>query len=563
MKTLAQRKLDAKNTGWPWPIDHPNDERALMNGCYPDVAAAVRVKEFFEELLVLPKEGGGTRPFVLLDWWYRDAIAPIFGWKKADGRRRFDKAFISTAKKTGKSTVLAGLPLYMMLADGEEEAEAYAAAVDRDQASIIYRKTSRAVKDSTHLSSVCKRVDSQKRIVHPASSSFFEAISSDADSTEGKNPHLLLCDEVHVWKNRQFFDALMYGDISRSQPLMLLITTAGSEIHSIGFEEYEFAKDLHNPNSEFYSQSHYAFIAEADPDLAWDDPIGWQQGNPSLAEGIGSLDKLHAKCEEARQTPRKQRSFERYICNRWVTDVDDPWLDEDMWKACGGAVPSHEGDAAFGGLDLSKSVDLTALCLAFWGHNGAEECIDLRWWFWMPENRLKEKEDRDRVPYRDWVRDGWIEATPGNIVDYAYIRRTISGVTAGEPVEDCLNNRHDIREIAFDKWGSEKLVTELGEYDGIEMAGFGQGYADMSSPSNELERRIAQGLIRHGGNPVAAWMARNAVTDEDPAGNIKPTKKRSRNKIDGIVAAIMALGRLIKGESQVLNYYEDNPVEVG
>lgn len=555
MKSLAQLKIDARNNGWPWPIDHPNDERALLNGCYPDFRAAERVREFFVELLVVPNEGGGVKPFELIDWWYSRILAPLFGWKKRDGRRRFDKGFITTAKKSGKSTVLSGLPLYMVMADGEEEAEAYAAAVDRDQASIIYKKTSRMVKLSPELSGVLTRVDSQKRIVYEETGSFIEAISSDADSAEGKNPHLLIADELHVWKDRQFFNALMYGDIARPQPLFLMITTAGEDPTGVGHEEYEFAKDLLNPANDFYSESHFAFIAEASADKEWDDPEGWKEANPSLACGaIGSIEKLQAKCQEAKQTPRKKRDFIRYICNRWVTEVENVWLPEEAWRDCGQTVPDHIGHDCAGGLDLSKSVDLTSLCLVF--EDG--EYFDYKWWFWMPEEGIKEKEDRDRVPYRMWADQGFIELTPGNIVDYAYIRRQISGVMPAQdrgPTDppkvgqwkNALVNKYKIRSVGYDPYNATKLVTELGEYDAIDMQEFRQGYLSINQPAKEFERRVVSRKIRHGNNPVANWMAGHCVVETDPAGNIKPSKKKSRHKIDGIVGAVMGTGILMSG----------------
>ena len=550
-RSLKQLKIDVRNGGWPWPIEHPNDERALLGGCRPDFAAAERIRNFYLKLLRLPKQdGGGTEPFVLIDWWYSRVLAPLFGWKKADGRRRFDKGFVSTGKKQGKSTVLAGLPIYMITADGEEEAEAYSAATDRDQAGIVYKKTDRMVKLSPSLSRVLHRVSSQKRIVHEASGSWYEAISSDADSAEGKNPHLLIADELHVWKDRQFFNALMYGDIVRPQPLFLMITTAGDDQTSIGYEEYQFAKDLLDPANDFYSESHFAFIAEAKSTREWDDPAGWLEACPSLAAGvIGSVEKLQAKCDEAKQSPRKQREFRRYICNWWVDINEDPWLDVDAWRACKAATEPHDGKRCWGGLDLSKSRDLTALCLAF--PDG--EYLDLWWHFWCPADRVKDHEDKWRVPLSMWIADGWITATPGNIVDYAYIRQFISGVmldAEGKPLADrwpdAMAACYQIRQIGFDPWNSTKLVTELGEYDGLQMMEVRQGYASISAPCKEFERRMLGRKIRHDGNPVMDWMVRNCITDSDPAGNIKPSKKKSQQKIDGVAAAIIATALAIR-----------------
>jgi len=549
-KSLAQLKLDAANAGWPWPITHPNDERAMLDGCYPDFAAAEHVRGFYLDCLCIPAPGGGVQPFVLLDWWYRDVLAPVFGWKQKDGRRRYDKAFVTTGKKSGKSTVLSGLPLYMILAQGIHEAEAYATAVDRDQATLIYRKTSEMVRQSPHLRSILKRVDSQKRIVHHGSASFFEAISSDADTADGLNPVLLICDELHEWKDRRFFTKLMYGDIVRAEPLFLMITTAGDDDESIGFEEYEFAKALLDPNDPFYSQSHFACIREAGDEHEWDNPDGWQQANPSIAEGLGNLVKLQSKCDEARKTPRKIREFTRYICNRWVSVIEDPWISPDSWAACGGMIGNHEGESVWLGLDLSAVLDVTALCAAWWAEEGV---IDLAWWFWMPKEGIRDKEDRWGVPLRAWVSDSWMIQTPGKSVNYRNIRGLISGLTFDEDGNATrvdgsgLRDKYRIEEIAYDPWNATQLVEDLEQHDGHACVEHRQGYISMNTPCKEFERRIADCELRHGNNPVAKWMISHCIVDQDPAGNIKPNKKKSKHKIDGIVAAVMAAGRAVAG----------------
>jgi len=544
MKSLEQLKIDQKNNGWLWKIEHPNDERALLNGCQTDFNAAEKIRKFFEKLLKIPGASGGMVPFVLLDWWYSKILAPLYGWKRKDGRRRFDKGFITTAKKSGKSTVLSGLPLFAITADGEEEAEAYSTAVDRDQAAIIYKKTDRMVKLSESLSRVIHRVPSQKRLLHDASGSWYEAISSDADSAEGKNPHLLIADELHVWKDRQFFSSLMYGDIRRSQPLFLMITTAGDDEECIGYEEYQFARDLLDPNNDFYSESHFAFIAEADKERNWDDPEGWIEACPSLSDwGTTAIEKLEAKCLEAKKTPRKQRDFKRYICNWWVNVNEKPWINIDDWRACKSDLLDHGGEKTWGGLDLSRTMDLTALCMAF----SADDCIEYFWRFWCPKDRIREHEDNWRVPLSTWIREGWVIATPGNSVDYAWVRREISGIMLdelGKPLEGKWENnfsdKYVIQTIGFDPWNSSKIITELNEYDGVSMVPVRQGYASLNSPCKEIERRIADKKIRHGGNPVMDWMIRNCITDDDPAGNIKPSKKKSRQKIDGVSAMVIA-----------------------
>jgi phage terminase large subunit-like protein len=560
--SLAQLKIDARNNGWPWPIDHPNDERALLDGCMPDIKRAERVRKFYKTAMRLPAPGGGTQPFEMLEWWYRDVMAPLFGWLRPDGRRRYDKGFITTAKKSAKSTIVSGLPLYMMLADGEDEAEAYSAATDRDQASIVFQKTLRSVRLSDALKRVVHPIESRKRIEHKASGSWYEAISSDADSAEGKNPHLLLVDELHAWKDRKFFNSLMYGDIAREQSLFLMITTAGEERASVGFEEYELAKALFDPDDDFYSLNHFAFIAESTDEQEWDDPQGWKDANPSIGQGyrLPTIEKLQTRCDEAKKSPRKKREFLRYICNRWGDAEVNPWLDLEAWKACIALeqVP-HLGERTWGGLDLSRTRDLTAMVLV-WPDG---ECLDVECRFWCPEGRLKQFEEEWRVPLRDWAQMGFVMPTPGNSVDYAYVRREISGVMLdeeGKPLEGrwdgCLAERYDIQEIAFDPYNASKLVTELGEYDGLTMVEMRQGYVTLNSPSKALENLVVNRQLRPGHNPVLNWMVRHCEVDDDPAGNIKPSKRRSRYKIDGIVALIMALGRADLAPVQGPSYYE-------
>lgn len=542
-KSLIQMKVDAKRAGWARWIRHPNDERAMFeSGCYFDASAAERVRDFFAELLTLTHGTTAGQPFFILDWWYEDVIAPIFGWKRADGRRRFDKAFVTTAKKSGKSTTLSGLALYLMRADREPGSHVFSAAVDRDQASIVFRQAKEMVKRSEELTADLKVNETRKRILHEPSNSFYEAISSDADSTEGLNPHGLIVDELHAWRDRSFFESLMYADIAREQPLFLMITTAGDDDKSVCYEEYDFAKRLLSQDDPLYSVSHFACIHEAVTELAWDDPVAWRQANPSLDEGVGSIEKLQSKSEEAKGSPRKIASFERYVCNRWVAAADN-WIDLDSWRLCNGPVEDHAGDPGWFGLDLSQTRDLSALCGAF-RRKDDPEVLDLLWWFWLPADGIADKEKQDRVPYREWLADGWLELTPGPTVDYAWIRKRISGyVSLGKRVDDCLLRRYRVQTIAFDPYNAQALTKALDSEDGAPLEEHRQGYISMNSPVKMFEASILNGRICTGGNPIADWQARNAVVDEDPAGNLKPRKRREKARIDGIVAAIMAVGR--------------------
>lgn len=610
---LAQLITNAKAEGWydhilqPDGTLHPNNERALLQGCYFDVRAAEDVMRFYVTALRIKWDAGqvlnewerdwilhffprydvdtrrATKPFVLLQWWYERVLAQLFGWKRPDGRRRFDKGFITTAKKSGKSSTLAGLPLFMLMADNEEEAEAYATATTEKQAGIIFDKTHHmGCSSQSVLRGALRPVPSKRRLVYEKTGSIFEALSSDADAVEGKNPHLLIADELHVWSDRQYFDALMYGDISRAQPLFLMITTAGENMTSVGYEEYEYAKDLIDPNSSLYSMSHFAFIAEAGRDLhtgqvaekiegqsdnfRWDDPESWKQANPSLAEGVGSVEKLIAKCEEAKKTPAKKRSFIRYICNRWVAAVDEPWIKRDYWDECEDkSLELPEGQEIFCGFDFATVEDLVALAKVWWiEHN----LMGLDVEFFMPEEGVIEKTQRWKVPLMDWIDTGYITTTTGRTVDHAEMRWHISGVatdeagaTLKERNPESLDERYSIQEFAFDRAHTRDLViVQLGEYDGLPVAEFGQGYLSMSSPAKEFHKRVTDGTIRHPHNPVMDWMIGHCVIDKDPAGSIKPNKKKSRQKIDGIVASIMAVGASMAYQPKPKSPYETRGV---
>jgi phage terminase large subunit-like protein len=576
-KQLAQLKLDASNSDWGvwckhWDRDprdmHPNDERALLDGCYFDILAANRIHQFFEERCTLPDRRTktnplGIKPFILHDWWFRDILGPLFGWKRRDDRRRFDKGFITTAKKSGKSTVLAGLPAYMITADGE------------DQASIIFEKSARMVQKSPQLNKRLKITPYKKRIYDQRTGSWYEALSTDADSADGKNPHLLIVDEIHRWKNRAFFDALMYGDVSREQALFLMITTAGEALEGVGYEEFELARALCDPHDESYIMSHFAAILQANPDRSWDDPEGWKEANPTIVEDRTEqrIAKLQARCDTAKLKPADKRKFMRFICNWWVEDVVDTFIDPEIWRLGKRTDIKPAKLAACGlGLDLSSTIDITACCKATPhkmpkvdeslrdsnagsasappDHDHQPKVIDgfyLEWMFWMPADTIIAAEERDRQPYREWADAGYIQLTPGSRVQYQYVRRWISGVELDEeggtmPIRysGAVVYQNKVKGIGYDRWCAESLVAQLSDYDGLTMLEVGQGYKD-SSPACKRFRELAVDKALWHNNPVADYMIRYCKNDEDPAGNIKLNKKKSRRRIDGIAAGVMAI----------------------
>jgi phage terminase large subunit-like protein len=543
MADLAQKLVDAREGGWMEWIRSEADERAVLDGCWFDLKAAERVRTFFRQFLRHSKGQWAGKPFELLDWQWRDIVAPLFGWKRADGTRRFRRGYIEVPKKNGKSTLFSGLSLYLLAGDGEQGAEIYSAAVDRDQASIVYTEAANMVEASPALSSRLGVVRSTKRITFLKTRSFYKALSADVPAKEGLNAHAVLIDELHAQRSRELWDTLRYAGASREQPLHLSVTTAGFDRLSICWEQHQYAE--HVLSGQIEDSAFFPYISAAAQDDDWTDPEVWQQANPSFGITL-SADQFAEDCREAQESPAKENSFRRYRLNQW-TEQDVRWINMAKWDACGEITADLDKKECFGGLDLSSTTDLTAFVLVF----PADGWFDVLAWFWVPEEGAKRRERRDRVPYSQWIRDEYIEATPGEAIDYDRIRQKVKE----------LGEQYFIRSIAIDRWNATQLSTQL-DGDGFEIVAFGQGFASMNWPTKKLEEIVLSGRLRHGGNPVLRWMAGNASLETDAADNWKPSKKKSRERIDGIVALIMGLERA-STQSPHYSFYMLNDLEMG
>lgn len=544
MSQLAQLLSDARSQGWAEWVHSEADERAVLEGCVFDLQAAERVRTFFRRFLRHSKGEWAAKPFELLEWQWRDIVAPLFGWKRADGTRRFRRGYIETPKKNGKSTLFSGLSLYLLVGDGEAGAEIYSAAVDRDQASIVFNEAVHMVEASPALASRLNAVRSTKRIVFQRTRSFYKALSADVPAKEGLNAHAVLIDELHAQRSRDLWDTLRYAGASRRQPLHLSVTTAGYDKHSICWEQHAYAEQV--LSGVIYDPAFFAYIVAAAADDDWTDPEVWKKANPSFGITVNA-DQFAEDFREARESPAKENSFRRYRLSQW-TEQDVRWLQMEKWDACATKPQNVEGRECWGGLDLSSTTDLTAFVLVFPDGDRYEVLP----FFWVPEEGARRRERRDRVPYGLWIKDGFIEATPGEAIDYDRIRRCINE----------LGERFAIQSIAIDRWNATQLAGQL-EGDGFEMVAFGQGFASMNAPTKKLEELVLSGRLAHGGNPVLRWMASNVSIENDAADNWKPSKKKSRERIDGIVALIMALERACSGEAAIKWYYEDHKVEIG
>ena len=493
---------------------------------YADFAVA-----FIESLCHTKGTWAGKR-FELMDW-QEQIIRDLFGILKPNGYRQFNTAYIEIPKKNGKSELAAAVALLLTCGDGEQRAEVYGAAADRQQASIVFDVAADMVRMCPALNKRVKILASQKRLIYEPTNSFYQVLSAEAYSKHGFNVHGVVFDELHSQPNRKLYDVLTKGSgDARMQPLFFLITTAGTDTHSICYEVHQKAQDIIDGRK--IDPTFYPVIYGADDTEDWTSPKVWKKCNPSLGETIG-IDKVKTACESAKQNPGEENSFRQLRLNQWVKQAVR-WMPMDKWDKCAFAVNEEqlEGRVCYGGLDLSSTTDITAFVLVFPPLDEDDKYIILPY-FWIPEDTLDLRVKRDHVPYDIWERQGYLQTTEGNVVHYGYIEKFIEE----------LGKRFNIREIAFDRWGAVQMVQNL-EGMGFTVVPFGQGFKDMSPPTKELMKLTLEQKIAHGGHPVLRWNMDNIFIRTDPAGNIKADKEKSTEKIDGAVATIMALDRAIR-----------------
>ena len=507
-----------------------------------DKATADRAVAFIEALCHTKGRWAGKR-FELIDW-QEQIIRDLFGILKPNGYRQFNTAFIELPKKSGKSELAAAVALLLTCADGEERAEVYGCAADRQQASIVFEVAADMVRMCPALSRRVKILDSTKRLIYLPTSSFYQVLSAEAYSKHGFNVHGVIFDELHAQPNRELFDVMTKGTgDARTQPLYFLITTAGTDTNSICYEVHSKAQDILDGRK--HDSTFYPVIYAAKEDDDWTDPKVWRAANPSLGITFG-IDKLRAACESAKQNPAEENLFRQLRLNQWVKQTIR-WMPMEKWDKCGFPVDadSLRGRTCYGGLDLSSTTDITAFVLVF-PPLDEDDKYQILPYFWMPEENIDLRVRRDHVQYDVWVKRGHLLTTAGNVVHYEYIERFI----------EALGERYDIREIAFDRWGAVQMAQNL-ESMGFTVVPFGQGFRAMSPPTKELMKLVLERRIAHGGHPVLRWMMDNVCVKTDPAGNIKPDKEKSTERIDGAVATIMALDRALRHREETTSSVYD------
>ncbi|RGM22329.1 terminase large subunit [Eubacterium sp. OM08-24] len=512
-------------------------------GSYYDKEYADFAVTFIESLCHTKGTWAGKK-FELIDW-QEQIIRDLFGILKPNGYRQFNTAYIEIPKKNGKSELAAAIALLLTCGDGEQRAEVYGAAADRQQASIVFDVAADMVRMCPALNKRVKILASQKRLIYEPTNSFYQVLSAEAYSKHGFNVHGVVFDELHSQPNRKLYDVLTKGSgDARMQPLFFLITTAGTDTHSICYEVHQKAQDIIDGRK--IDPTFYPVIYGADDTEDWTSPKVWKKCNPSLGETIG-MDKVKTACESAKQNPGEENSFRQLRLNQWVKQAVR-WMPMDKWDKCAFAVNEDDlrGRVCYGGLDLSSTTDITAFVLVFPPLDEEDKYVIIPY-FWIPEDTLDLRVKRDRVPYDVWERQGYLQTTEGNVIHYGYIEKFI----------ESLGERFNIREIAFDRWGAVQMVQNL-EGMGFTVVPFGQGFKDMSPPTKELMKLTLEQRIAHGGHPVLRWNMDNIFVRTDPAGNIKADKEKSTEKIDGAIATIMALDRAIRcGNNNCASVYDD------
>ena len=510
-----------------------------------DEAKALRAVNFINCLKHTKGQWRGV-PFDLLPWQDK-IIRDIFGNVKENGYRQYNTAYIEIPKKNGKSELAAAVALLMTCGDNEWGAEVYGCASDRQQASIVFDVAVEMVDQCQALKKRIKPVMSMKRLVYKPTNSFYQVLSAEAYTKHGLNVHAVVFDELHAQPNRDLFDVMTKGSgDARLQPLFFLITTAGTDRNSICFEQHQKALDIIEGRK--IDPTFYPVIYGIEDNDDWGLEKNWYKANPSLGHTI-DIEKVRNAYNSARENPAEENIFRQLRLNQWVKQ-STRWMQMDKWDECDFNIDidSLRGRECYGGLDLSSTTDITAFVLVFPPRREDEKYIILPY-FWIPDDNLKLRVRRDHVPYDVWEKQGFIKTTEGNVVHYGFIETFIEE----------LSTKYNIKEIAFDRWGAVQMVQNL-EGMGFTVVPFGQGYKDMSPSSKELMKLTLEKKIAHGGNPVLRWMMDNIYVKTDPAGNIKPDKEKSTEKIDGAVALIMALDRTIRNQGNCGSVYDDRGI---
>lgn len=485
-----------------------------------------RVIQFIENLTITSGEHAG-RPFILREW-QKEIIRGIYDPVDERGRRIVRTSLFTCGRKNGKTALIAALALVHLVGPERElRGQIYSAAADREQAALVFEEAAAMVRADPELEALVNIIESTRRIVNYQTGSFYKAISSESRSKHGFSASVIIYDELAQAPNRKLYDVLTTSTAARAEPLTIIISTKSSNPLHIMSELAAYGRQVRD--GAIVDPTFAPFIYEVPMDFPdiWDEAV-WYLANPALGD-FRSLEEMRQFAARARRIPSLESVFRSLYLNQEI-EADERFISSLDWEACGDPVEPDElrGRPCYAGLDLSSTRDLTALVLYFPEDGGA-----VLPFFWVPGDRLDEREDKDKVPYRTWERQGYLEAFPGRAIDKKAVAFRLAEIAAA----------YDLRGVAYDRWRIEDLKKILDD-EGIEipLKPWGQGYKDMGPAVDALETAILGAGLRHGGHPVLYWNVSNAVVTKDPAGSRKIAKDRSRERVDGLVALVMATG---------------------
>lgn len=567
---------------------------------------ADRAERFFARALVHTKGRWARVPFDLTDWQSEDIIRPLFGTARHDAQlggwvRAYNEAWLELGRGNGKSEKLAGIALYLLDGDGEEGAEVYGAAADKDQAALVFNVAARMVQLSPILSRRLTVVESKKRIINPKTASVYQVIAADAAGNLGQDPHGIVFDEIIAQPSRDLYDALRTGLGKRDQPLLVCATTAGNNPESFAALEHSAALAVaedprRQPNRFVYIRNTPRRVPVPDgwkpaekgppkikadgqswvvlPDTIdaktgeatvevdpWAEP-NWHHANPAIASGFLSVAQLRSEARAAKADPTKENPFRQFRLNQWVSQTTRA-LALHVWDASAGMVVPEQlkGREAWGGLDLAANTDLASFALLFSpldpdaDPQTPEGEIPVLWRFWVPRGALPMLDAYSGGRFTVWEREGWLDVSDGDVIDYDPIHQAI----------DQARKTYRLQELALDPWNSAQTIA-WAERENVTAVSVGQTFANLSGPTKELLRLVRTARLRHGGNPVARYNVDGFELKQDHRENImpvKPNREKSGNRIDGVVAAILALSGYIKrGQHRRRSAYEDRGLDV-
>lgn len=500
-----------------------------------DAEAGERICRFVELLPHTKGRWARSRERIRLEPWQVFILTTVFGWVHVvTGLRRFRRAYEEVARKNAKSTKSSGIALYLFAADGEPGAEVYSAATTRDQAKIVFDD---ARQMALHELDMCAELGIevlQHQLVIQDSAAKFLPLSAEGSTLDGLNVHGGIIDELHAHKTRAVFDVIDSATGARDQSLLWMITTAGTDRTGICYEQRTHVTKILSGVVE--DETFFGIIFTLDDGDDWADPAVWIKANPNLNVSV-LVDDMEMACRKAMSMPSAVANFLTKRLNVWV-NADAAWMDMRAWDRCANPalrIDDFEGQLCYVSLDLASKIDIAAKLHLFPPQGEREKWVAFGTYY-LPERAV---ENAANSQYDGWRRSGWLNVTEGEVTDFDAIEEGVR--------EDCA--RFDVQEVPFDPFQATQLSGHL-LAEGVPMVEMRPTVLNFSEPMKQLEALVLQGKFEHNGDPVLAWMVSNVVCHRDQKDNIYPRKERPENKIDGVVALIMALGRAMTQPEQ-------------